>query len=68
EPSDGGPTARAVMADVLSDFPGPVVFGFPTGHTTGPSMTLPIGVECRVVADRRPRLVIEEAAVVARDK
>jgi muramoyltetrapeptide carboxypeptidase len=62
EPS-GEPTARAVMADVFRDFPGPVLIGFPSGHTTGPAMTLPLGVTCRVVADRRPRLVIEESAV-----
>jgi muramoyltetrapeptide carboxypeptidase len=62
EPS-GGLTAGGVMADVLADFPGPVVFGFPSGHTTGPATTLPLGVDCRVVADARPRLVIEEAAV-----
>ena len=62
EPS-GDPTARAVVADLLADFPGPVVIGFPTGHTTGAAITLPVGVECRVVADRRPRLIVEEAAV-----
>ncbi len=62
EPS-GDPTALAVMAELLSDFHGPVVAGFPSGHTTGPAMTLPMGVRCRVVADERPRLVIEEAAV-----
>jgi muramoyltetrapeptide carboxypeptidase LdcA involved in peptidoglycan recycling len=62
EPS-GGPTARAVMRDLFADFPGPVVIGFPSGHTTGPAMTLPLGVQCRVIADERPRLVIEEAAV-----
>jgi muramoyltetrapeptide carboxypeptidase len=61
EPS--GPTARAVMADVLSDCAGPVLFGFPSGHTTGPAMTLPLGVQCRVLGDHRPRLIIEEAAV-----
>jgi len=59
----GEPTAHAVMADVLADFPGPVVFGFPSGHTDGPSITLPFGVACRVVADGHPRLVIEESAV-----
>jgi muramoyltetrapeptide carboxypeptidase len=59
----GEPTARSVIADLLGDFPGPVVFGFPSGHTTGPALTLPFGVTCRVVADSRPRLVIEEAAV-----
>ena len=62
EPSGDG-TGRAAMADALSDFTGPIVIGFPSGHTVGPAMTLPFGVRCRVVADARPRLVIEEAAV-----
>jgi muramoyltetrapeptide carboxypeptidase LdcA involved in peptidoglycan recycling len=62
EPS-GEPTGRAVMADLLADFSGPVVAGFPTGHTIGPAMTLPLGVTCRVVGDPRPRIVIEEPAV-----
>lgn len=61
EPS--GPTGRGIMADLLSDFPGPVIMGFPSGHTTGPSFTLPFGVAARVVAGPQPRLVIEEAAV-----
>jgi muramoyltetrapeptide carboxypeptidase len=63
EPS-GDPTARAVMADLFADFPGPVLIGFPSGHTVGPAMTLPFGVAARVLAGPRPRLVIEEAAVV----
>ncbi len=62
EPS-GQPTAQGVIADVLRDFPGPVVSGFPSGHTTGPALTLPFGVSCRVVAGARTRLVIDEAAV-----
>jgi len=62
EPS-GTPTARSVMAGLFNDFPGPVLFGFPSGHTTGPAVTLPFGVTCHVVADSRPRLIIEEAAV-----
>jgi muramoyltetrapeptide carboxypeptidase len=59
----GEPGARAVMADLFADFPGPVLIGFPSGHTTGPAMTLPLGVTCRVVGAARPRLVIEESAV-----
>jgi muramoyltetrapeptide carboxypeptidase len=59
----GQPTAGTVMADVLRGFTGPIVIGFPSGHTTGPAMTLPLGVSCRVIADGRPRIVIEEAAV-----
>ena len=59
----GVPTARSVVVDLFNDFPGPVLIGFPSGHTAGPAITLPLGVMCRVVGDRRPRLVIEEAAV-----
>jgi muramoyltetrapeptide carboxypeptidase len=62
EPS-GEPKARAVVAELFRDFPGPVVIGFPSGHTSGPAITLPFGVQCRVIADARPRLVIEECAV-----
>ncbi len=56
-------TGHGVMAQVLRDFPGPIVSGFPSGHTKDRVYTLPIGVSCRVVADARPRLVIEESAV-----
>ena len=59
----GAPSARGVMADLFAEFPGPVAIGFPSGHTTGPAMTLPFGVLCRVVSGSQPRLVIEEAAV-----
>jgi muramoyltetrapeptide carboxypeptidase len=59
----GDPTARAVMAELFADFNGPVLIGFPSGHTVAPAMTLPFGVPARVVADARPRLVIEESAV-----
>ncbi len=62
EPS-GGPSARAVMSELLADFPGPVIIGFPSGHTAGPATTLPFGVECRVVTTGRPRIIIEESAV-----
>jgi muramoyltetrapeptide carboxypeptidase LdcA involved in peptidoglycan recycling len=60
---NGAVTARDAIADALQDFPGPVLLGFPSGHTTTPLVTLPFGVEARVVATpERPRLVIEEAA------
>jgi muramoyltetrapeptide carboxypeptidase len=63
EPGDGGPAIKAVVADLLADFPGPILFGLPSGHTTGACMTLPFGVRARVVAGPDPALVIEEAAV-----
>ncbi len=59
----GHPTARSVMAELFTDFNGPVLIGFPSGHTIGPAMTLPFGVRCRVVTNPRPALIVEEAAV-----
>ena len=59
----GAQTARAVLADLLGDFNGPVVYGFPSGHTSGPLVTLPFGVRTRVVANGHPRVIIEEAGV-----
>jgi len=63
EPSDGGPAIRDVLRDLLADFRGPVLFGLPSGHTTGACLTLPFGVAARVVASDEPALIIEEAAV-----
>ncbi len=62
EPS-GQPAGRAVMRDLFAGFPGPVLIGFPSGHTDRPLVTLPFGVKARVIGGSRPRLVIEEAAV-----
>jgi muramoyltetrapeptide carboxypeptidase len=62
EPS-GAVTGRAVMADLFADFPGPVIIGFPSGHTAGAAMTLPFGVSARVATGRQARLIIEESAV-----
>lgn len=60
----GEVTGRGVVARLLADFPGPVIAGFPSGHTSGPQHTIPFGVRARVVGDRhRPRVVIEESAV-----
>ena len=59
----GEASARAVVADCLADFSGPVLFGFPSGHTGRPFVSLPFGVHTRVVASAtRPCLVFEEAA------
>jgi muramoyltetrapeptide carboxypeptidase len=55
--------ARAVVQEALGDFPGPVLFGLPSGHTMGATLTLPFGVRARVVGTGRPVLVIEESAV-----
>lgn len=65
EPADGGPAIQAVIRDLLDDFPGPVLFGLPSGHTTGACLTLPLGVRARVVTAPEPAVIIEEAAVAA---
>lgn len=59
----GAPSAVSVLADALADFRGPIVFGFPTGHVDGPALTVPLGVEARVIAGDAARVIIEEAAV-----
>lgn len=56
-------TAREVLTEIFAEFPGPVVFGVRTGHVDGPALTLPLGVQVRLVAGAAPRLVVEEAAV-----
>ena len=60
----GAVTARQVIERMTSDFEGPVVFGFPSGHTSGPCWTLPLGVRVRVATQPRPAIVVEEAAVL----
>jgi muramoyltetrapeptide carboxypeptidase len=62
EPGDAL-TLRSAVAEMVEDFRGPVLFGFPSGHTTRPAMTLPFGVEARVVGSGQPCVIIEEAAV-----
>jgi muramoyltetrapeptide carboxypeptidase len=59
----GTPTAREVIARMTLGFPGPVLFGFPSGHTSGPCWTLPLGVDVRVETTPRPLVVVEESAV-----
>ena len=59
----GALAARSVLASLLKDFGGPVVHGFPSGHTRGALVTLPFGVRARVVANGNPRVIIEEAGV-----
>ena len=60
---DGRVRGADAVRRVLDGFPGPVLAGFPSGHTPGATITLPFGVRATVVARGRPALVIEEAAV-----
>lgn len=59
----GGPTIVETVASLTAAWDVPVVYGIPAGHTTRPAITLPLGVQARVVAGRAPLLEILEPAV-----
>jgi muramoyltetrapeptide carboxypeptidase len=59
----GKVTARDVAREFAQDFGGPVVFGLPSGHSTRPTMSLPLGVRTTVAGHAgEPSVTIEEAA------
>jgi hypothetical protein len=39
-----------------------VIVNVPAGHTNRPTLSLPLGVSVRVIADAHPRLIFDEAA------
>ena len=59
----GDPAIRDVLRDFTKDFRGPVLFNFPSGHTAGPTWTLPFGVRAEVVGGPTSMVRILEAAV-----
>ena len=59
----GDPAIRDVLRDFTADFTGPVLFNFPSGHTSGPTWTLPFGVTAEVIGGSAPMVRILEAAV-----
>jgi muramoyltetrapeptide carboxypeptidase len=60
---DGRITAMDVLEQFAGDIHGPVIAGFPTGHTSGPCWTLPLGVTCRIMTHPHPALIVEDAPV-----
>lgn len=59
----GKVTARDVIRETLEGFQGPVLIGFPSGHTTSPTVSVPLGVQVRVVGNpHAPSVIFEEAA------
>ena len=58
----GDPAIRDVLRDFTADFRGPVLFNFPSGHTAGPTWTMPLGVKAEVVGGPSPVVRILEAA------
>jgi muramoyltetrapeptide carboxypeptidase len=63
EEPGGNPAIRDVLLELTQGFGGPVLFGLPSGHTTGATLTLPLGTRTQVLAGPAPALVVEEAAV-----
>ena len=61
---DGTITARDVVAAAVRGCAGPVVWGLPVGHTSGPTLTLPLGVCVRVLTEPQPAVIVLESAVV----
>jgi muramoyltetrapeptide carboxypeptidase LdcA involved in peptidoglycan recycling len=59
----GAVTALDVITRLTRGCPGPVIVGFPSGHTTGPTWTLPLGVAIRVSTRPRPAILVEESPV-----
>jgi muramoyltetrapeptide carboxypeptidase len=59
----GRMTAADAIREATRDFHGPVLFGFPSGHTGGPCWTLPFGGGVRVVGGSAPAVIVEEPAV-----
>jgi muramoyltetrapeptide carboxypeptidase len=59
----GEPAIADVLREFTEQFPGPVLFNFPSGHTAGATWTLPFGVQADVVAGPSPALIVRESAV-----
>jgi muramoyltetrapeptide carboxypeptidase len=63
EEPGGGASIREVISRLTQACAGPVILGFPSGHTTGPTWTLPLGVTVRVSTSPQPAIVVEDAPV-----
>ena len=59
----GQPAVRDTLMQLTESFGGPVFAGFPSGHTTGPSWSLPLGVRVRVTSEPAPAVIVEESPV-----
>ena len=60
--TEQSPAIHDVIRSFTADFAGPVLTGFPSGHTTGPCWTLPLGVRVRVLTSPAS-LIVEESPV-----
>ncbi len=62
---DQGYTLEDVLLDLLRDYRFPILYGFPTGHTSRPNVMVPFGVRARLdLTSNTPRFELLEPAVV----
>jgi len=60
-----GYTLQEVLLDLLEDFAFPVLYGFPTGHTSRPNVIVPFGVSARLdLTSPAPVFDLLESAVI----
>jgi len=57
----GDPAIKDVLRDFTAEFRGPVLFNFPSGHTSGATWTLPFGVDVEVVTNPPAVRILEPA-------
>ena len=62
---DQGYTLQEVLLDLLAEFAFPILYGFPTGHTSGPNVIVPFGVRARLdLTSSAPIFELLEPAVI----
>ena len=60
---DQGYTIEDVIHDAVRDLKVPVLFGFPTGHTSGRNVVVPFGISARLALDETSVFELLESAV-----
>jgi muramoyltetrapeptide carboxypeptidase len=60
-----GYTLQEVLVDLLEEFTFPILYGFPTGHTSRPNVIVPFGVRARLdLTSSAPVFELRESAVI----
>jgi muramoyltetrapeptide carboxypeptidase len=60
-----GYTLEEVLLDLLDEYSFPILYGFPTGHTSRPNVIVPIGVRARLdLTSSAPIFELLESAVI----
>jgi muramoyltetrapeptide carboxypeptidase len=62
--AEQGYSLQEVLIDLLSEFSFPILYGFPTGHTSRPNVIVPFGVRARLdLTSSAPLFELLESAV-----